>query len=758
MLGPDGFSCRTDLPRVAFIKLRQFWGFPMTPFRLTAIAACALTLGACAQPPAVSGVTRGADTAEMSSMLRRVAEIRALDARNAADLVEEGRLIYETTGEKRSGKEIGLLSGRRAFEGDFREAIRLASMALYLGRKSNDRFVEGLAHRNIGIAYAFAGDLDSAETHVDESVRLANMVRGGNKNVLRVFSYQMKGLIQRARGDIDGAIRNYQIAQKETFGETNLDWRSTRVGIALAMATTAIEASRLDEAKIFLDEADRHFGEGRGPIMTRVHAELALAGGDYEAAKRLFAESAAAAEEGDDFHLMLAKAGEARALIATGGEEAALTAYLEAIRVAEGIRARFRSEEISSGAFGDAQTVFDEAIDLAMKLGRPALALDISEKSRARAVLDLVRGRVVGRGLDAGIGGAAVSSFAISAGAERAASAQDLQTILPPGMVVAAYHVTGTGAYLWAVRRDGVTGQTLEISPREVRSGSLALRLFAGTARELDGAEFAALGEALLAPLRLRRDETVVVIPHGPLNYVPFAALRTDGGYLVERNAVAFAPSLSLLKTLMEADAASRGSGLIAYANPYAGEGLVSLPGAEAEGAAIAGADPASVLRTGIDASEDSFRREAPGFRTIHVAAHARVDEIDPLYSTVFLAPGGPHDGTLEAREIYDLNIGAADLVTLSACETGLGRVGRGDEQWGFVRTFLAAGAKSVAVSLWDVNDESTRLLMESFYQGYRGGEGRAAALRAAQRAVLVDPATSAPFHWAAFSVWGAPL
>ena len=112
----------------------------------------------------------------------------------------------------------------------------------------------------------------------------------------------------------------------------------------------------------------------------------------------------------------------------------------------------------------------------------------------------------------------------------------------------------------------------------------------------------------------------------------------------------------------------------------------------------------------------------------------------------------------LEAREIYDLNIGAADLVTLSACETGLGRVGRGDEQWGFVRTFLAAGAKSVAVSLWDVNDESTRLLMETFYQGYRGGEGRAAALSAAQRALLADPATSTPFHWAAFSVWGAPL
>ena len=729
----------------------------MVPFRIAALAACALALASCAQPPAVTGIPAGADTAEMSSMLRRVAEIRASDARSAAELVEEGGLLRQLTGDRSTGLELCGLAVQYALAGEFRLAIRSATMALYVGKTEGDVYVQALAHRDLAFSYTLAGDLAAADLHADEALSLSKRVRGGGSSTIVALANFVKGHIaDRAHRD-EEALAFYRKVL-DTISRASGNWRNSEARTLLSMARLKLRSGSFDASRAFLDELVKRQGEASGPIALRTYAELALAEGKYEAAKRLFAESAAAAEEGDDFHLMLAKAGEARALIATGSDEAALSAYLEAIRVAEGIRARFRSEEISSGAFGDAQTVFDEAIDLAMKLGRPALALDISEKSRARAVLDLVRGRVVGRGLDAGTGGAAVSSFAISAEAERAASAQDLQTILPPGMVVAAYHVTGTGAYLWAVRRDGVTGQALDIAPREVRSGSLALRLFAGTARELDGAEFAALGEALLAPLRLRRDETVVVIPHGPLNYVPFAALRTGGSYLVERNAVAYAPSLSLLKALMEADAASRGSNLIAYANPYAGEGLVSLPGAAAEGAAIAGADPAAVLRTGIDASEDSFRREAPGFRTVHIAAHARVDEIDPLYSTVFLASGGPHDGMLEAREIYDLNIGAADLVTLSACETGLGRVGRGDEQWGFVRTFLAAGAKSVAVSLWDVNDESTRLLMESFYQGYRGGEGRAAALRAAQRALLADPATSTPFHWAAFSVWGAPL
>lgn len=729
----------------------------MNTFRIAALSACALTLAACAQPPAVSGVTPGADTTEMSSMLRRVAEIRASDARSAAELIEEGGLLKQLTGERRTGKQLCSLALQYAFAGEFRQAIRAASMALYLGKTEGDVFVQALAHRDLAFSYTLAGDLESADLHADEALRLSNRIRGGQYYAILALANFVKGHVADRAGRHEEAISNY-CRVLDAISRASGNWKNSEASARLSMAYISIRDGKLTEARLQLDKLVESFGEIPGPVTMRTYAELALAEGDYEAAKRLFAESAAAAEEGDDFHLMLAKAGEARALIATGNEETALAAYLEAIRVAEGIRARFRSEEVSSGAFGDAQTVFGAAIDLAMKLGRPALALDISEKSRARAVLDLVRGRVVGRGLDAGIGGATVSSFAISAGSESAASARDLQSMLPPGMVVAAYHVTGTRAYLWAVRSEGVTGQTLDIAPREVRSGSLALRLFAGAARELDGAEFAALGEALLAPLRLRRDETVVVIPHGPLNYVPFAALRTDGGYLVERNAVSYAPSLSLLKTLMEADAASRGSDLIAYANPYAGEGLVSLPGAEAEGAAIAGADPASVLRTGLDASEDSFRREAPGFRTIHIAAHARVDEIDPLYSTVFLASGGPHDGTLEAREIYDLNIGSADLVTLSACETGLGRVGRGDEQWGFVRTFLAAGAKSVAVSLWDVNDESTRRLMETFYEGYRGGEGRAAALRAAQRTLLADPATSTPFHWAAFSVWGAPL
>jgi len=97
-------------------------------------------------------------------------------------------------------------------------------------------------------------------------------------------------------------------------------------------------------------------------------------------------------------------------------------------------------------------------------------------------------------------------------------------------------------------------------------------------------------------------------------------------------------------------------------------------------------------------------------------------------------------------------------MVTLSACETGLGRVTRGDEVWGFSRAFLGAGARSLVVSLWPVSDLSTELLMKRFYAGIREGIGASRALQEAQLAVMRDKRFQAPFYWAPFNLIGASL
>jgi CHAT domain-containing protein len=148
----------------------------------------------------------------------------------------------------------------------------------------------------------------------------------------------------------------------------------------------------------------------------------------------------------------------------------------------------------------------------------------------------------------------------------------------------------------------------------------------------------------------------------------------------------------------------------------------------------------------------------------IHLATHAIVDENQPLYSRiVFAQDDDPNeDGFLQTYEIFDLDLDA-DLVTLSACETGLGKLSRSEGFVGITRAFMYAGARSLLVSLWSV-DESTALLMNEFYKNLKKGQGKSEALRNAKLHVLnskttlpggVEVSLAHPFYWAPFVLFG---
>jgi CHAT domain-containing protein len=125
----------------------------------------------------------------------------------------------------------------------------------------------------------------------------------------------------------------------------------------------------------------------------------------------------------------------------------------------------------------------------------------------------------------------------------------------------------------------------------------------------------------------------------------------------------------------------------------------------------------------------------------------------------VELAPGEGQDGRLEVHEVFGLHL-SADLVVLSACQTGLASgaladVPPGDDWVGLTRAFLHAGARRVVATLWPVDDWATAALMERFYEGYVGGAEPAQALAAAQRVLIAQPATAHPFYWAGFVAVG---
>jgi hypothetical protein len=125
----------------------------------------------------------------------------------------------------------------------------------------------------------------------------------------------------------------------------------------------------------------------------------------------------------------------------------------------------------------------------------------------------------------------------------------------------------------------------------------------------------------------------------------------------------------------------------------------------------------------------------------------------------VVFAPDDQEDGRLDVYEIYNrgLNLENADLVVLSACQTNVGELSRGDEIVGLNRALIYAGAPSVMASLWSVDDASTRELMERFYTYLREGMSKAGALRAAQMEMIAEGTYAHPYYWAAFGVTGDP-
>jgi CHAT domain-containing protein len=159
------------------------------------------------------------------------------------------------------------------------------------------------------------------------------------------------------------------------------------------------------------------------------------------------------------------------------------------------------------------------------------------------------------------------------------------------------------------------------------------------------------------------------------------------------------------------------------------------------------------------EATEENLKNDGllKKFNYIHFAVHGLIDEGNPDHSSLVLTQGksAREDGFLQAAEIFSLDLNA-DLVVLSACQTGLGKLVRGEGIVGLTRAFMYAGAPSVMVSLWSVSDASTAILMGEFYRNLiRNKQSKTDALRKAQLTLLGDEKYAHPFYWAPFVLFG---
>ena len=261
----------------------------------------------------------------------------------------------------------------------------------------------------------------------------------------------------------------------------------------------------------------------------------------------------------------------------------------------------------------------------------------------------------------------------------------------------------------------------------------------------------------------------LVIEPHEVLWLVPFAALRlADGRSLADRWPILHAPSAAVLDAVraMPRTCAPPNLQALIVGNPLTTpvsvrwRGLEAtfspLRGAESEARAIAALFPEAHRRVllGEDADLETVLSDLHRQGVVHLATHGVAFAADPLDSFVLL--GRSRCGQLlAAREATKLRL-RADLVVLSACQTGLGRI-TGDGIIGLARAFMVAGARTVVVSQWSVDDASTKELMVEFYEQYlKPGTDKATALQRAMQKVRSEPGREAPRYWAPFMVIGA--
>jgi CHAT domain-containing protein len=328
-----------------------------------------------------------------------------------------------------------------------------------------------------------------------------------------------------------------------------------------------------------------------------------------------------------------------------------------------------------------------------------------------------------------------------------------------------AYLVTPEQLFVFTVTRESTTVRTLSVGAAEIEARVRLARQLLGdptTRPEEADPVLRTLSQWLLGPLGTGGEagRRLMVVPHGALAYLPFAALKTSAGeYLAERYSLVYLPSASFAirraGSARVAEAAPRVTALAP--RPH------ELPATVPEVSAVAGALAGTRVLMGKDADESALRQALRSGDVVHVASHGVLNAVNPLFSRIELAPGRTRspadDSRLEVHEVLELDI-RSPLVFLSGCETALGpggsrRYAPGEDYATLATAFLAAGARQVVATLWAIPDSGAAAFAGRFYANL-GARGTAEALAAAQRALMAQGRFRHPYYWAGYRVAGS--
>ncbi len=733
-------------------------------------------------------------------------------------------------------------------------ALAFNRRSLALANRFDSPIPKANLFNNIGLVYLNLGQHDSARVYLDRALRINH---DGSNVAGEAVNLTNLGLLRIHVGVDDSAFVQLRRAMAE---QSELPDRSVdivpRMYLARAFSVAGLHDSSLVHARAALalsSRASSRAVEGRALAqLGRTYAAL----GQRDSAQVYFTQAIAMLRRMGMTREVRTTLAEMADLFRSGSTRQSLetaTAYYDsaaavvddARRGAGGEENEVAISETQVDVFGGwARAWVGRGSDVGASRSA-AFALGAVERGRAQSLVDMVTR------LQSANRAKALAQYRPSVGSDLSTEVDSLLAPLRASRSAAlTYLLAGDTLFTWLLSSTGALELQTPVAITESEFNRLvrsSRRAFAGDetrSAQLDPDELSASDSATvrgnadddwkrLAALLLPADLStkvpagtpIVIVPHGSIGLVPFAALTIKGDTsaraksksssrraandtvvtLGSRNPLRFAPSFAALKasesrsvvavtpalrttasrnawratraTAATSTAAATPATTVATAAlvvgnpsmPYVYSGrwtnrakLQPLPGAEAEARTIATQLGAQVL-TGKAATETAVRARMSSAPLIHFATHglAYGTASAARRSFVAFAPDSAQDGLLTMGELMDdpLLTLHAELVVLSACQTGLGDMKKAEGSVGLQRALLAKGARSVLVSLWNVDDKATRLLMEKFYTYWLDPttvRSKATALQMAQDAVRRTTGYANPKYWAAFQLVGA--
>jgi CHAT domain-containing protein/tetratricopeptide (TPR) repeat protein len=334
-------------------------------------------------------------------------------------------------------------------------------------------------------------------------------------------------------------------------------------------------------------------------------------------------------------------------------------------------------------------------------------------------------------------------------------SLEKLQATLPDGAALIEYYSAGDQLVAAVVTRKSIEITSITVFSRvlhllqllrfqlsKFRMGTTYTQRFEQPLLHATQNHLEALHAELITPLTSHLNaKHLIFVPHGPLHFLPFHALRAGESYLCDSYTISYAPSATVFVLCQEKPTSQMAGSLIM------GIPDDRAPHILAEVQSVASILPKTELFLGGQATAEVLKTKGAQSALLHIATHGTYRQDNPMFSGIRLG-----DGYLNLYDLYQMRLSARH-VTLSGCATGMNFVAAGDELLGLQRGLFCAGAASLLLALWDVHDRSTAELMQAFYRGFTESSDMASSLQSAMKQLRQQ--NPHPYFWAPFVLVG---